>query len=61
MYGQGPLAGRNFFDELRVTMKWQMPAQQRRRSWFDRCLDKLGLPAGRSGVIEDKNAQITKI
>ena len=47
--------------ELWVTVKWQMPAQQRRRSWLDSCSDKLGLSARRLGAISDKNAQILKI
>ena len=40
--------------------EWEIPAQHR-QSWLDRCSDKLGLPAGRSGVISDKNAQNSKI
>ena len=37
-----------------------MPAQHR-QSWLDQCSDRLGLLAGRSGVISDKNAQNSKI
>ena len=40
--------------------EWEIPAQHR-QSWLDQCSDKLGLPAGRSGVISDKNAQNSKI
>ena len=42
-------------------MKQQMPTQQRRQSWLDQRSDKLSLPAGRSEVISDKNAQNSKI
>ena len=42
-------------------MKWQMPAQQRRLAWLDRCLDKLGLPARSSGAISEKMPKLRKI
>ena len=44
----------------RYRVEWEIPAQHR-LSWLDQCSDKLGLPARRSGVISDKNAQNLKI
>ena len=40
------------FSRYRVNLSEKMP---------DPCSDKLGLPAGRSGVISDENGQISKI
>ena len=67
MYGQDQLAERNFFFKMlglrfKNIQIWPMENSKiviNRR--LDPCLVKYGLPAGRSGVILVKNAQILKI